>query len=713
MLGRYVKRYLGLLGPWCVLLLGLIATAAGTYVAMDAGREEVRESVARDTDRIAAAIATRIQIHEQMLAGVAALFAASDRVTREEWRAYLSVQSLAERSPDIAAVGFAELVEAGRLPAHEAGVRGTGLPGYAVRPAGDRARYLPLTLGEPDTEESRAAIGFDILTDPVRRRAADRAIGSMRPALSERIDAPGSLDAPGQFAMYAPAPRDGKVLGLAVAALRIDVLMSLLPLPGTGELAVRLYDGAAPETAALLFDGAPGRRRAAGALALMRPFVVGGRVWSIEVLAGSRLPGPITRLMPLLVSLTGLVITYLAYVAARMLLRARMGERRFRDYAEMATDWLWEHDRDLRFTFISNTRARRAAAAAGALGKTRREIAECLGDSEELVLLARFEALMRSGKPFTGYEYSILSRSGNREHFRISAKPLLAPNGDITGYRGVTQVITGEKRRERELRDAKSAAEAASAGKSRFLAMMSHELRTPLNAIIGFSDVIADLRFGRGSVERYAEYARIINRSGQQLLDLIDQLLDMSKIEAGRLELVAEPVDLVDIARDCMKLLHDRAAAGGVTLREAFATPALVLSADRRALRQVALNLVSNAVKFTPKGGSVTLAIREHDDGAAVFAVTDTGIGIAPDAMARIFRPFHQADATIARRFGGTGLGLAISRALVEAHGGSLAMASTVGEGTTATVRFPPARSLRNDQGAADPPQRMFASVAG
>ncbi|MCK6449607.1 MAG: CHASE domain-containing protein [Alphaproteobacteria bacterium] len=709
MQSRHVKRYLGLLSPWCVLVLGLVATAVGTYIAMDAGREEVRESVARDADRIVASIATRIHIHEQMLTGVAALFAASDYVTREEWRAYLSVQNLDERSPDIASVGFAELVEEGRLQAHEAKIRGEGWLDYAVRPAGERTRYLPLTFSEPD--ETRDQIGFDLHTDPVLGRAAERAIAGMRPAMSEKLASAGGPGGPGQLTMYAPAARGGKVLGLAVAALRVDVLMSLLPLPGANELAIRVYDGAAPEAGGLLFDGAPGLARVAGALALTRPFVVGGRVWSIEVLAGDRLPGPNTRLMPTLVALAGVVIAYLAYLAARMLLRARMGERRFRDYAEMATDWLWEHDRDLRFTFISTASARRAAIAAGALGKTRREIAERLGDSEELEALARFEALMRAGKPFTGYEYSIRSRSGNREYFRISAKPLLAPNGDIAGYRGVTQVITGEKRRERELRDAKSVAEAASASKSRFLAMMSHELRTPLNAIIGFSDVIADLRFGRGAVERYAEYARIINRSGQQLLDLISQLLDMSKIEAGRLELVPEPVDLVEIARDCMKLLNDRAEAGGVTLRETFAAPALMLTADRRALRQVALNLVSNAVKFTPKGGRVTLALCEDGDGAAVFSVTDTGIGIAPEAMARIFQPFHQADATIARRFGGTGLGLAISRALVEAHGGRLTMASTVGQGTTATVRFPPARSLRGEQGTGSP-QRMFASVA-
>jgi signal transduction histidine kinase/CHASE1-domain containing sensor protein len=709
MLRRLIKRLFGLLGPWCVLLLGLIATAYGSRIAIEAGNDEKRDAVALNADRMVASIITRVQVHEQMLTSAAALFAASDDVSRQEWEAYLSVQRLDERWPDIVSVGFAELVEADHLAGHEASVRREGLSQYHVRPAGNRPIYLPLTYNEPSNEENRSAIGFDVYSDLVRSHAADQAIISGRPMLSGAVSTVPLLGP--RLTMYAPAVRDGKLLGVAVSTLRIDLLVGMAADRSTSELSIRLYDSPIASPQAQLFDGAPGFEPDAGTISVTRAFIAGGRAWSIEAIATGRTHAPAMRSMPVLVTIAGAVIAYLGYLVASMLQRTRMSERRFRDYAEMGTDWLWEHDRELRFTFVSNTRVRRAAVAASALGKTRREIAERMSDSQEMQALEQFEAMMRAGKPFTGLEYSMRSRSGDREHFRISAKPLLGPDGEIQGYRGVTQVVTGEKRREQELRDAKSAAEAASASKSRFLAMMSHELRTPLNAIIGFSDVIAELRFGRKSIERYADYARIINRSGLQLLDLISQLLDMSKIEAGKLELLPEPVDLAEIAHDCMCLLQERAAAAGVTMHEDFATPQIRLTADRRALRQVVLNLISNAVKFTPRPGTVTISLSRDTDDAVIFRVADTGIGISSEAMSKIFIPFQQADATIARRFGGSGLGLAISRALVEAHDGTLTIASVVDQGTTATVRFPPARSLHGDAaGAATQP--MLASVA-
>jgi signal transduction histidine kinase len=441
-----------------------------------------------------------------------------------------------------------------------------------------------------------------------------------------------------------------------------------------------------------------------------RALAVGGRLWTAEVLAPGRLTSASMRTMPILVLIGGATISLLLFLTVRTLDRARRGERRFRDYAHLATDWLWEHDKDFRFTyFLKSKGGTRSDETASVLGRTRRAIAERIGDPEELAALNRMEGLMRAGHSFTGFEYSILSRSGTREHFRISAMPLWDAFGRIRGFRGVTQVVTAEKRRERELREAKAAAEAGSASKSRFLAMMSHELRTPLNAIIGFSEVIADQRFGPGAMVRYSDYAKIIHSSGQQLLELISQLLDMSKIEAGRLELSEEDLDLGEVVEGCVNLLQNRAAEGGVTLRTEIQARAPQVRGDRRALRQVALNLISNAIKFTPASGTVTLALLVDPERSTVLSVADTGIGISEEAMARIFQPFQQADSSISRRFGGTGLGLAISRALVEAHGGQLTLESTPGSGTVVRVRLPPNRTIVESKDTPDKPPSIAA----
>jgi signal transduction histidine kinase len=224
------------------------------------------------------------------------------------------------------------------------------------------------------------------------------------------------------------------------------------------------------------------------------------------------------------------------------------------------------------------------------------------------------------------------------------------------------------------------------------LANMSHELRTPLNAIIGFSELIAGQACGK-IAPRYVEFAQDILGSGKHLLDLINDLLDMSKIEVGQLELSDEPVEMGPMIRSCMNMVEPRAVAGKVTVDALDPLPPFVLRADRRAVRQIMLNLMSNAVKFTPEGGSVALAI-EPDGGGLAFIVRDTGIGIAKDALTHLGEPFRQVDASIARRFGGTGLGLAITQKLLALHGGTLRFDSEPGRGTTVWAVFPATRVL-------------------
>lgn len=233
----------------------------------------------------------------------------------------------------------------------------------------------------------------------------------------------------------------------------------------------------------------------------------------------------------------------------------------------------------------------------------------------------------------------------------------------------------------------KNRAEEANQTKSKFLANMSHELRTPLNAIIGFSEIMESGMFGALGADKYHEYCRDIRQSGQYLLDVINDVLDMSKIEAGRLKLTPEDVDLDRILADAMRVVSVRGQEKQITLSSRIA-PAVKFKADRRALKQIALNLLSNAVKFTPVNGRITVRGRRSKT-CVNIAISDTGIGIPKDALAKLGRPFEQVESQLTKTHHGSGLGLAIAKSLAELHGGTMRIRSRVGRGTLVVVSLP------------------------
>ncbi len=251
------------------------------------------------------------------------------------------------------------------------------------------------------------------------------------------------------------------------------------------------------------------------------------------------------------------------------------------------------------------------------------------------------------------------------------------------------------------MRDAKENAESADRTKTEFLAAMSHELRTPLHSIIGFAEVLISQAFGKLGDDRYVDYAGNIRESGMHLLEIINDILEIAKAEAGKLDLREGLIDIVDVVGTAVRLIGPQAQAGKLKLETSIAPSVPTLYGDEQKVKQILLNLLSNAVKFTPEHGTVTVTAGQDKDANGIFiAVRDTGIGIAADDIAKALAPFSQVDSEQSRGYPGTGLGLSLSAVMVELHGGTLTLESELGKGTTVTVRFPAERSFRNTNAA-------------
>ncbi len=373
-------------------------------------------------------------------------------------------------------------------------------------------------------------------------------------------------------------------------------------------------------------------------------------------------------------------------------------EARFRDFAEVASDWLWEMDADLRFSYFS----RRTGEVIGFdptvyLGRRRAEVA---GEDTDQEKWRRHLDDLENHRPFRDFEYQFKDGGGNPRSARISGKPLFSEDGQFAGYRGTGTDVTEERRAQRARDAALRSAEEANRAKSEFLAAMSHELRTPLNAILGFSDILANDYFGAPEGAKRREYAGDIHASASHLLDLVNDLLDISAIEAGRTALCLEAEPVAGIIADCAQTMTEVIRAKGIVLETMVPGDLPPILADRRAIKQTLLNLLSNAAKFTESGGRIVITA-ETGPGVVRVRVSDTGIGIAPERISDMMMAFTggpgspyagdpQAPYTGEK---GWGLGLAISRSLVEMHGGAIAIDSRLGEGTTVTVDLPEYRA--------------------
>jgi len=261
-----------------------------------------------------------------------------------------------------------------------------------------------------------------------------------------------------------------------------------------------------------------------------------------------------------------------------------------------------------------------------------------------------------------------------------------------------TEMLKQEKSR---VIDLLTEAQAANKAKSDFLAIMSHELRTPLNAILGFSEIIKIRMFGPIGSEKYSSYVEDIHSTARHLLTIITDVLDFSKAEVGKLSIAEENVDIIDVLDQCFRIVRDKAAQSGLRMSLRDIPRHVVLKMDKTLIKQVFINLLSNALKFTPPGGEINASIVRKADGGWSVRIADTGIGIAEADIPRVMEPFVQVESVMVRKHGGTGLGLPLSKKIMLLHGGNLEIASTLGAGTTVIVDFPASRFVTLDDKAA------------
>jgi PAS domain S-box-containing protein len=709
--------------PWEILALigASIAACAGmALLALWIDYSESKLAFHQRAESLERSIAHRLGSIEATLTSLVGLNQASDDfrgyefsgVTREILTAY----------PQIDAIMKAVLVPSNARKRFETDMRASGFPQFSVveqdydttyRRSADRPIMMPIRLIEPFGPGFARVMGFDMMSDPRLSRAIEHSVSTGMVVMSDPLTLNGlgrgvfiiKSTYFGQNAPNTESARRAHVSGaialfvrpeslvMDVRANNKDLSFELIALSdGEQDRKIVIHSSAATyksdflsrmesyvSTALIAYQGRPVLLRVSGGRSLESV-----RIWLIVLLA------------LLAAAVCGSAIVALRnhrlnlrheHQVQRIL---RDNEQRFRDYAEIASDWFWSTDANLRFNFFSS----RLAAATGLdpkklLGRTREEVGNLGSENPDATM--HLEDL-RAHRPFRNFRYEYEIEGGKGGWMSVSGKPVFDDDGTFLGYRGTGRNVTVETEAKRSLERSKEQADLANRAKSEFLANVSHELRTPLNAIIGFSEILQRESFGPLGSEKYRDYAADICQSGQHLLSLINDILDLSKIESGVEELYEEEIDVTELVNPLMTLVGPHAKKANVALKLDLQPELPSLLADKRKLKQILVNLLGNAIKFTRPGGTVSLLVRYQSGPGFTIQIADDGIGMAPEDIPRAMTKFHQVDSDLNRKYEGTGLGLPLATSLAELHGGTLDIESELGVGTTVTVRLPDSR---------------------
>ncbi|MFN0043402.1 MAG: CHASE domain-containing protein, partial [Alphaproteobacteria bacterium] len=647
--------------PWLILALGAAITLGAWWDAQRTIDLDAHATFAVEIEHVHSAILNRMQAHQQLLTAGAAFFAIKGWVSRDDWAAFVEKLNIAERYPGVQGTGYAQYVRHKDKAAYIAAVRATGLPEYDIRPPGERPEYVVILYNEPFVGRNQQVLGFDMYANDTRREAIARARDLALPAMSGKVVLAGEKAEIKPPAVILNVPvyeknrplatveeRQAALRGFVFAPFRVHDLMAGIIGREKPCIHFAIFDGTAELAEAAMYDSAaavPGQLTASDSyFQRSASMEIAGRIWTIRYTGTAEFDAMVDHSKPLFVLGGGLVISLLTAAVAATARKARHEAQRFRDFAELGSDWFWEQDEARRFTYISpRFNEFIGVPTSELLGRSRRDIVgRYIRPSEDL---ERHLAAIDRGEPFRDIEITSVSAHGERIA-KLSGMPIKGRDSRFAGYRGVGQDVTEERRRERELEAAREAAESTGRAKSDFLAMMSHEIRTPMTAIIGMGGLLLDTPL----MPNQRQYADTIRTAGDALLSLTNNILDLSKLEAGQLDFEEGRFDLDSLAQgvvDMAKSLAGRKTLG-VHLQVDPTAPRWYLG-DSGRIRQVLLNLTANAVKFTDNG-SVTVrtsAARREDARHDVrIEVIDTGIGIDGKDIERLFQPFAQGDAS-------------------------------------------------------------------
>ncbi|MEK6985064.1 MAG: response regulator [Candidatus Thermoplasmatota archaeon] len=675
-----------------VLVLTVAATLGAATLARDAGRAASHLSFEGVASDLRAALQERLTTQVLLLEGVRGLFVASDAVNRAEFGAYMnSIERVA--SAGVQAIGFVPWIPVGELAAHVAAVRAEGFPNYTVFPS-TSGPFAPITFIEPFAGTNLLAIGFDMASDPVRGTSLFEASNTGNATLTAPIVLAQDQNVAPQpgLLLYLPVYRNGAevttpesrrlaTVGWVFVAVRAaDVMGNLLP--SGADQRVQLTDG--PTATGKVLYASHGDEGLLGAADLIEVEIMhGGRQWTLSV-ATFDMPGVA---FPLTVLLSGL---FASAVLTAVVWRSGLARKKAETLVHERTTELQavlHGANDGVLTFDARPVVESANPAfLRMLGYRTEQIvghpANLVRDPGDASAATDVADLENPASPLFQRPFERVLQRSNGEKITVEVSLSRLPLASGTRFVAILRDATERARVRQALDEALRNAEAMAQAKSDFLANMSHEIRTPMNAILGLSDLLAQSKL----TDMQRDYITTIQASGKHLLGLIDEVLDYSKVEAGKLVLDLRPTAIVDLIESALDLVSPRAAERDLALGylpSSTLPRAVVVDASR--LRQILLNLLSNAIKFTAQGEVVVEAAGTKDGEAWIleFSVRDTGLGIAAQDIERLFHPFTQVDSSTTRVFGGTGLGLAISRRLVEMMGGRIWVESTPGKGST------------------------------